>query len=123
MNWTIKRSSSLRGIVAMPGDKSISHRALMHAALAQGTSHIQNFLQAGVTEAMLRCVHGLGVRLEWEPSQSPETSARLIVHGGRLRSPAANLDCGNSGATIRMLMGTLAGQRDLVATPADEARG
>jgi 3-phosphoshikimate 1-carboxyvinyltransferase len=94
----------------MPGDKSISHRALMHAALAQGTSRIENFLHAGVTEAMMRCVRDLGVDLE------TQNDGALIVHGGQLRSPAANLDCGNSGATIRMLMGALVGQRDLVVT-------
>ncbi len=60
----------------MPGDKSISHRVLMHAALAQGTSHIRNFLHAGVTEAMMHCVRDLGVRLEWEPCESSETFAR-----------------------------------------------
>ena len=100
----------------MPGDKSISHRALVHAALARGTSRIQNFLRAGVTEAMMCCVRDLGVQLEWEPCEGSEIVARLIVHAGQLRSPAANLDCGNSGATIRMLMGALAGQRDLVVT-------
>jgi 3-phosphoshikimate 1-carboxyvinyltransferase len=110
MNWTISPSAALRGIVSMPGDKSISHRALMHAALAQGTSRIQNILYAGVTEAMMRCVRDLGVQLE------VESDGALIVHGGQLRSPAANLDCGNSGATIRMLMGALVGQRDLVVT-------
>jgi 3-phosphoshikimate 1-carboxyvinyltransferase len=110
MNWTIAPSSTLHGIVSMPGDKSISHRALMHAALAHGTSRIQNFLYAGVTEAMMRCVRDLGVQLD------AESDGALLVHGGQLFSPAANLDCGNSGATIRMLMGALVGQRDLVVT-------
>ena len=110
MNWTIESSASLHDVISMPGDKSISHRALMHAALAQGTSRIQNFLQAGVTEAMMRCVRDLGVQIE------VESGGTLIVHGGQLRLPAANLDCGNSGATIRMLMGALVGQRDLVVT-------
>jgi 3-phosphoshikimate 1-carboxyvinyltransferase len=108
MNWTINPSSFLHGVVSMPGDKSISHRALMHAALAQGTSRLRNFLRAGVTEAMMRCVRDLGVSLE------TLAGGTLIVHGGQLRSPAANLDCGNSGATIRMLMGALVGQRNLV---------
>jgi 3-phosphoshikimate 1-carboxyvinyltransferase len=88
----------------------------MHAALAQGTSRIQNFLHAGVTEAMLRCVRDLGVDFEMEPPGDSTASGWLIVHGGQLRSPAANLDCGNSGATIRMLMGALVGQRDLHVT-------
>jgi 3-phosphoshikimate 1-carboxyvinyltransferase len=116
MNWTIGPSSALRGVVTMPGDKSISHRALMHAALAQGTSRIDNFLQAGVTAAMMRCVRELGVGIEVESPEGPPASGTLIVHGGQLRSPAASLDCGNSGATIRLLMGVLAGQRDLVVT-------
>src|SRR5512139_3462845 len=116
MNWTIKPASSLHGVVSMPGDKSISHRSLMHAALAQGTSCIENFLHAGVTEAMLRCVRVLGVDFELEPPGGSTTSVRLMVHGGQLRSPATNLDCGNSGATTRMLMGALAGQRDLSVT-------
>ena len=80
MNWTINPSSSLHGVVSMPGDKSISHRALMHAALAQGTSRIQNFLHAGVTEAMMRCVRDLGVSLE-----TPADGA-LIVRGGQSQS-------------------------------------
>jgi 3-phosphoshikimate 1-carboxyvinyltransferase len=110
MNWIIRPAEQLHGVSAMPGDKSISHRALMHAALAQGASRIENFLHAGVTDAMMRCVRDLGVPLEIE------SDGTLIVHGGQLRSPIANLDCGNSGATIRMLMGALVGQRDLVVT-------
>ncbi len=110
MNWTITPAPSMCGVVTMPGDKSISHRALMHVALAQGTSRIRNFLHAGVTEAMMCNVRELGVGLETEADGS------LIVHGGQLRSPVAHLDCGSSGATIRMLMGALAGRPDLVAT-------
>lgn len=116
MDLRIKPSSRLSGQVEAPGDKSISHRALMHAALAQGVSRIENFLCAGVTEAMIRCVRDLGVGVEAKPGRGPEASARLIVHGGQLRSPSTMPDCGNSGATIRMLMGALAGQRDLTAT-------
>ena len=116
MNWIIRPAEQFRGAIAMPGDKSISHRTLMHAALAQGTSRIQNFLQAGVTEAMMCCLRDLGVKIEVEPPGGSATSGRLIVHGGQQHSPAANLDCGNSGATIRMLMGALVGQRDLVVT-------
>jgi 3-phosphoshikimate 1-carboxyvinyltransferase len=116
MDWIIQPTTQLHGVISMPGDKSISHRALMHAALAQGTSRLQNFLHAGVTEAMMRCVRDLGVAIEVEPPGGSEPSGRLIVHGGNLRSPAVNLDCGNSGATIRMLMGALAGQRDLSVT-------
>ncbi|MBI5563427.1 MAG: 3-phosphoshikimate 1-carboxyvinyltransferase [Chloroflexi bacterium] len=110
MNWTVQSSNGLRGNVYVPGDKSISHRALMHAALADGASRITNFLQAGVTEAMLRCVRDLGVKVE------EKAGGEILVHGGQLRSPATMLDCGNSGATIRMLMGALAGQHTVTST-------
>lgn len=110
MNWIVKPSSKLHGTVNIPGDKSISHRALMHAALAQGTSRITNFLQAGVTEAMLHCVRDLGVEVE------VKADGDILVHGGQLRSPTTLLDCGNSGATIRMLMGALAGQGAVTST-------
>ena len=134
MNWVVRPTTTLRGTVTVPGDKSISHRALIHAALAAGTSRIAGFLHAGVTEAMIRCVRDLGVEVEIEPcegSPGPLAQARagetlerplglarltLLVHGGPLRSPSSVLDCGNSGATIRMLMGALAGRPDVVAT-------
>ena len=110
MNWLIRPSDKLRGDVHVPGDKSISHRAVMHAALAQGTSHIRGFLRAGVTEAMLRCVRDLGLTVEFD------RQGTLVVDSAGLYSPAAPLDCGNSGATIRMLMGALAGWPDVVTT-------
>ncbi|HEY6074806.1 MAG TPA: 3-phosphoshikimate 1-carboxyvinyltransferase, partial [Anaerolineales bacterium] len=96
--------------MTVPGDKSISHRALMHAALAQGTSRLSGCLQAGVTQAMIDCLGQLGIEIENDRDQS------VLVHGGKFRSPAARLNCGNSGATIRMLLGALAAQRAVVAT-------
>ncbi len=118
MHWAIHPATRLRGLVAVPGDKSISHRALIHAALAAGTSRITGFLGAGVTEAMIRCVRDLGVEVATEPCEGSETFAglTLLVHGGIIRSPSRMLDCGNSGATIRLLMGALAGRPGLVAT-------
>lgn len=110
MNWIVRSSNGLRGVVNVPGDKSISHRALMHAALTHGTSRITNLLQAGVTEAMLRCVRDLSVEVE------TPADGEILVHGRQLRSPAVMLDCGNSGATIRMLMGALAGQNSVTST-------
>jgi 3-phosphoshikimate 1-carboxyvinyltransferase len=110
MNWTIQSSNDLRGTANVPGDKSISHRALMHAALAQGTSRLTNFLQAGVTNAMLRCVRDLGVEV------AVQSEGEILVRGGQLQSPSDRLDCGNSGATIRMLMGALAGYSGVTST-------
>jgi 3-phosphoshikimate 1-carboxyvinyltransferase len=122
MTWLIRPASRLYGTVTVPGDKSISHRGLIHAALAAGTSRIAGFLHAGVTEAMIRCVRDLGVEVETEPCEGSETFAgltmglTLLVHGGIVRSPTRLLDCGNSGATIRMLLGALAGRPNVVAT-------
>ena len=109
MNWLIHPATQFHGITAVPGDKSISHRALMHAALARGTSRINGFLHAGVTDAMVRCVRDLGVGVETDQDA-------LIVQGRLFSPPLHALDCGNSGGTIRLLMGALAGQRDLIAT-------
>ena len=87
----------------MPGDKSISHRALIHAALSPGTSHIRNCLRAGVTHTMIAVLEQLGVAF----TTVDET---LIVNGGEWQQPADPLDCRNSGSTIRLLLGALAGQ-------------
>ena len=124
MNWLIRPASKLYGTVTVPGDKSISHRALIHAALAAGTSRIAGFLRAGVTEAMIGCIRDLGVEVETEPCEGAGSLERplgfagltLLVHGGIVRSPPRMLDCGNSGATIRMLLGALAGRPGLLAT-------
>ncbi|HLF25091.1 MAG TPA: 3-phosphoshikimate 1-carboxyvinyltransferase [Anaerolineae bacterium] len=104
---------SWQGAVAVPGDKSISHRALIFGALAEGTSHVHNFLHAGVTEAMIDCVRALGVAVEVSPNGD------LTIKGGHWRPPAAPLDCRGSGATMRLLLGALAGRlngSDLAAT-------
>jgi 3-phosphoshikimate 1-carboxyvinyltransferase len=94
----------LRGTVTLPGDKSISHRALMFGALAKGTSRARNFLYAGVTQAMIDCLRALGVSAEIS------TAGELIVQGGEWRAPDTPLDCRGSGATMRMLLGALAAQ-------------
>jgi 3-phosphoshikimate 1-carboxyvinyltransferase len=96
----------LRGSVIVPGDKSISHRALLLGAIAEGVSHVQGWLPAGVCQAMLNAVRTLGVTVE-----QPAPTA-LIVHGVGLRGlrpPVVPIDCQGSGATMRMLAGILAG--------------
>ncbi|MCB8967772.1 MAG: 3-phosphoshikimate 1-carboxyvinyltransferase [Ardenticatenaceae bacterium] len=101
----VKPGNALRGTMTLPGDKSISHRAILFAALADGESVIDNVLVSGVTEAMLRALTALGV-----PWQLDGT--RLTVQGGGLhglQSPSAPIDCGNSATTIRLLAGVLAG--------------
>lgn len=94
----------LSGQVLLPGDKSISHRAALFAALANGNSIITNFLDAGVTHALLAALSAIGV--EWQLM-----AGTLTVHGRGLagmHSPAGPLDCGNSATTLRLLAGALA---------------
>ena len=90
----------------MPGDKSISHRAAMVAALAEGASRISNFSTSADCYSTLSCLRGLGVSIV-------RKGADLLIDGvGRagLRPPPAPLDCGNSGTTMRLLAGILSGQ-------------
>src|SRR6266853_5136335 len=90
----------------MPGDKSISHRAAMIAALADGTSRLRTFSNSADCEATLSCLTRLGVSIERDRDD-------LRVHGAGaegLRVPAEPLDCRNSGTTMRLLAGILAGQ-------------
>lgn len=102
----IAQANRIVGTIVLPGDKSISHRAAMIAAIAQGTTRIRNYSPSEDCSATLRCLSALGVRIE-------AGGADVIIHGaGRaaLRSPAGPLDCGNSGTTMRLLAGILAGQ-------------
>lgn len=104
---TISGSSPLTGQCHVPGDKSISHRSVMFASIAQGESHIQNFLDGGDCRSTIEVMRGLGVQID---EQSP---TELTVHGRGLKGlqePNSFLDCGNSGTTIRLLTGLLAGQ-------------
>lgn len=102
-------SPPLRGNLRVPGDKSITHRALLLAGMASGASRLRGLLHAGVTEAMLAALRRLGVDAEF---LGPDD---LLVLGGAWRSPDEALDCGNSGTTMRLLLGALAG-RPVTAT-------
>ncbi|MFC7301022.1 3-phosphoshikimate 1-carboxyvinyltransferase [Cognatiluteimonas weifangensis] len=106
--WLAGAGSALRGEPAIPGDKSISHRAVLLAALADGVSRIDGFLEGADTRATAAICGQLGVRID-----APEDGVRL-VHGvgiEGLQAPAAALDCGNAGTAMRLLAGLLAGQR------------
>lgn len=99
-------AKALRGIVNLPGDKSISHRSALLAALAEGTTIIDNYAASDDCQTTLRCIEALGVEIEREGS-------RVTVNGRgrqRLAEPTQPLDCGNSGTTIRLISGVLAGQ-------------
>ncbi|MGE5653057.1 MAG: 3-phosphoshikimate 1-carboxyvinyltransferase [Bacillota bacterium] len=97
----------LRGELSLPGDKSISHRAALLASLAHGTSYIDHFAPGGDCRSTLRCLEMMGI-------QARQEQERLIVQGLGLRGfhqPSGSLDAGNSGTTMRLMSGILAGQR------------
>src|SRR5437879_11562568 len=90
----------------MPGDKSISHRYAMLAALAEGTSELRNFAAAADCHSTLGCMRALGAEVKVD-----KTTVRVTGHGLRgLKRSWRALDAGNSGTTIRLLSGILAGQ-------------
>lgn len=100
-------ASKLRGILAPPGDKSISHRAIMLASLAEGESTLDNFLQAADCLSTVAAFRSLGISIK----QSPEGTALVSGQGMMgLKQPSKEIDCGNSGTTLRLLLGILAGQ-------------
>lgn len=106
MNMNITKSSGLRGELAIPGDKSISHRAIMFGALADGTTGITNFLQGADCLSTISCFRAMGVDIE-------NHTDRVIIHGVGLHGLKASsqmLDVGNSGTTTRLISGILAGQ-------------
>jgi 3-phosphoshikimate 1-carboxyvinyltransferase len=102
----IAPACALRGESALPGDKSISHRYALLAALASGASHIENYAPAADCASTLACLEGLGVAIRRDGARVTIQGAGL--HG--LKAPAAPLDAGNSGTTLRLLSGVLAGQ-------------
>jgi 3-phosphoshikimate 1-carboxyvinyltransferase len=107
LDWIAGPGAPLRGELLVPGDKSVSHRAVMLAAIADGTSRITGFLEGEDTRATAAIFARLGVGIE-----APGPSERLIhgvgLHG--LRGAAGPLDCGNAGTGMRLLAGLLAGQ-------------
>lgn len=105
--WTSTRRGALQGELRVPGDKSISHRAVMFAALAEGRSHIRGFLEGEDTRATARAFAAMGVRIE-QPSASERIVHGAGLHG--LQPAAAAIDCGNAGTGMRLLTGILAGQ-------------
>ena len=108
IDWTSSPAGPLRGELRVPGDKSISHRAVMFASLADGVSRISGFLEGEDTRATARAFADMGVRIE-----APGASERIVhgvgLHG--LSAPGAPIDCGNAGTGMRLLAGLLAGQR------------
>jgi len=101
----IRPARNVSGTVRLPGDKSISHRYAMLAAIAEGTTRLENFSSGADCASTLKCLRALGV--DWERIGN---SVAINSRGPKLQAPSVPLDCGNSGSTIRMLSGILAGQ-------------
>ena len=102
-----KSGLSLKGHISIPGDKSISHRALMLGAMAQGQTNIQGLLRGEDPHSTAKCFSLLGANI------SPLNSELVQVHGvgiSNLTEPSGVLDCGNSGTTMRLMLGILASQ-------------
>ncbi len=100
----IQRSNGLKGEVKIPGDKSISHRAVMLGALAKGTTKITDFLQGADCLSTMECFRRMGIQIQ-------NTSGEVLVHGQGLHglaAPSDLLNVGNSGTPIRLLSGILA---------------
>jgi 3-phosphoshikimate 1-carboxyvinyltransferase len=108
VKFTVRPGGALRGSVRVPGDKSISHRAVMLGALAEGTTSIAGFLNGEDCLCTMTAFQAMGVRIE----QAGETA--LKVHGSGLhglRAPVAALDLGNSGTSMRLMAGLMSGQK------------
>ena len=117
MDVSISPASSLNGAVRLPGDKSISHRYGMLSAIAEGTSKLHNYSTGADCHSTLNCMESLGIAIERDGTE-------ITVHGKGLhglKEYAGTLDAGNSGSTIRMLSGILAGQHFTSRIEGDES--
>lgn len=102
----ITRKTGLKGEITVPGDKSISHRAVMFGALSKGTTEVTNFLQGADCLSTIDCFRKLGIDIE-------NTKKHILIHGKGLhglKESKIQLDTGNSGTTTRLISGILAGQ-------------
>jgi 3-phosphoshikimate 1-carboxyvinyltransferase len=114
----IEPAGSLVGHIAVPGDKSISHRAVLIGALCEGDTQVRGFGRSADTESTVAAVRALGVQVG-EPAED-----ELVVHGvglRGLRAPDGPIDCGNAGTLMRLLTGILAGQRGRFELTGDDS--
>jgi 3-phosphoshikimate 1-carboxyvinyltransferase len=109
----IEPATAVVGHVAVPGDKSISHRAVLIGAIAEGDTHVRGFGRAGDTQASIDAARALGIEVE------DLADDELIVHGGELRS--GSVDCANAGTLMRLLMGMLSGLDGRYVLTGDES--
>src|SRR5579862_2479527 len=115
----VRPARNVRGSVQLPGDKSISHRYAMLAGIAEGPSRLENYSTGADCASTLACMRLLGV--EWERKEGAENVIEVKGRGSALAAPASALDCGNSGSTMRMLSGIVAGQKFSCEMVGDES--
>lgn len=116
----IQRAKSLRGEITVPADKSLSHRAVIFASIAEGKSNVKNFLRAEDPLSTVHAMRMLGVEI----SEPGTRGSDLVVNGKGLRGlkePLDVINCGNSGTTIRLISGILAGNPFLAVLTGDES--
>ena len=114
----IEPAGALVGHIAVPGDKSLSHRAVLIGALCEGETHVQGFGRSADTESTLAAVRALGAEVDERGDDE------LVVHGAGTRglhAPDAPVDCGNAGTLMRLLTGILAGQQGRFELTGDES--
>jgi 3-phosphoshikimate 1-carboxyvinyltransferase len=107
MDWTVRPACRLKGEIRVPGDKSIAHRALLLAGLAEGHSEIDGLPEGADVRSTAAAVRALGVSVDKNGGGSVRIDGRGLEG---LRPPNSRVDCGNSGTTMRLLSGILAGQ-------------
>jgi 3-phosphoshikimate 1-carboxyvinyltransferase len=112
----VRPARSVAGSLRLPGDKSISHRYAMLGGIAEGTTRLENFSTGADCASTLGCLRSLGVVID-------RTENSVVIHGRgpTLQTPNSPLDCGNSGSTMRMLSGILAGQNFASELVGDES--
>ena len=113
----ISNAKRLSGTVAIPGDKSISHRAVMFGAISKGTTEITNFLEGADCLSTISCFEKMGIEIK-------RRAGRVTVFGKGLhglRAPLDTLDVGNSGTTTRLICGILSGQKFTTRLNGDES--
>jgi len=115
----VRPARNVRGSVSLPGDKSISHRYAMLAALADGPSQLENYSTGADCASTLSCLRSLGVK--WERKNGSDDVIEVQGSASSFIAPSEPLDCGNSGSTIRMLSGIVAGQKFACEMAGDES--
>ncbi|MEX0926416.1 MAG: 3-phosphoshikimate 1-carboxyvinyltransferase [Dehalococcoidia bacterium] len=123
MTLSVARPRKIRGEIIAPGDKSVSHRAVMFNAIADGVARITNFSPGADCTSTVSLLRSLGVEIEREPGPDGQGDSLTVTGRGMngLEEPADILDAGNSGTTTRLMSGILAGRKMLAVLTGDDS--